>query len=84
MLVSYLYVSTLMISTDIGSIVMKRWFEISFSSLTILLGKVITTLLIGRVFTFYNVFYCFSYLACSSLYTVCLRKTVSNSCGQSL
>nr|CAI5838903.1 unnamed protein product [Callosobruchus analis] len=49
MLVSYLYVSTLMISTDIGSIVMKRWFEISFSSLTILLGKVITTLLIGEM-----------------------------------
>ncbi|VEN34338.1 unnamed protein product, partial [Callosobruchus maculatus] len=49
MLLTYLYVTTLMITTDIGSIVMKRWFEICFCSLTILLGKVITAVFIGEI-----------------------------------
>nr|CAH7739096.1 unnamed protein product [Callosobruchus chinensis] len=49
MLLTYLYVTTLMISTDIGSIVMKRWFEIFFCSVIILVGKVMTAVFIGNV-----------------------------------
>ncbi|CAH1992271.1 unnamed protein product [Acanthoscelides obtectus] len=49
MLLTYLYVITLMTTTDIGSIVRKRWFEICFSSMSVLLGKVMVAVWIGEM-----------------------------------